>query len=283
MSGLKSFWNSFSSRRPAVAGLIVLLLAMLVALLASVICREDPYSMTVNMFRPPSPDHPMGTDNMGRDMLARMAYGTRVSLLFAFCAAGISLAIGIVLGALAGYFGGVMDDLLSRVFEVFLIIPRLFLIILLVAFYGNSMLVCVVVIGMTIWPSNARIMRAQVLTLKSRSFVQAAIGTGASNLCVLFKHIVPNGIAAVIANSTLQMAQAVLLEAGLSFLGLGDPNRVSWGQILYQGQYHLRSAWWMVVFPGAALLCLLLALHMVGDGLGAALNPRLREREAWAE
>jgi peptide/nickel transport system permease protein len=218
----------------------------------------------------------MGTDHFGRDVFSMMVWGTRVSLLFAFGAAGLSLILGVFLGGVSGYFGGLADDLLSRMFEVFIIIPRLFLIILVVALFGNSLWFSVIVIGATMWPSNARIMRAQVLTLKEREYVQAAAVAGGSHLQVLFEHVVPNGIGPVLANSTLQMAYAVLLEAGLSFLGLGDPNVPSWGQVLYAGQNYITSAPWLVIFPGLAIAILLVGLHLLGTGLLHTVNPRMQ-------
>jgi peptide/nickel transport system permease protein len=205
-----------------------------------------------------------------------LVWGTRVSLLFAFGAAGISLGVGVTLGAISGYFGGLLDDALSRLFEMFYIIPRLFLIILIIALFGSHLWMTVLIVGATIWPSNARIMRAQVLTLKRRGYAQAAIVSGGSHWQVLFGHIVPNGVAPVLANSVLQMAYAVLTEAGLAFLGLGDPNVASWGQILFWGQSYISSAPWMVIFPGAALALLLLSFQLLGGLARRGADPSLR-------
>lgn len=257
-------------------GLVLLTIMTLIAAFAPIIVGPDPLDINHVPFAPPSKANLFGTDYMGRDVFAMMIWGTRVALIFAVGAAGISLVVGVMLGALSGYFGGLTDDLLSRVFEVFLVIPRLFLIILMVAMFGTKIWISVVVIGATMWPSNARIMRAQVLSLKSRGYAQAALVSGGSKLAVLFEHIVPNGIAPVLANSTLQMAAAVLLEAGLSFLGLGDPNLASWGQILYAGQNYMVTAPWMVIFPGIAIALLLMSLHLLGGGLLQILNPRLQ-------
>jgi peptide/nickel transport system permease protein len=272
---LKKFFEYFYRNRSVAFGGAILGLLILVALCAPLIA-EDPFDIGARPFTPPNPEFLMGTDYLGRDIVAMMAWGTRVALLFAFGAAGISLVVGVVLGAISGYVGGILDDIFSRTFELFIVIPRLFLIILLVAMFGAKLWLSVVIIGATLWPSNARIIRAQVLSLKTRGYVQAAIVSGTSDSQVLFRHIVPNGIAPVLANSTLQMAHAVLIEAGLSFLGLGDPNVASWGQILHSGQNYMNSAPWMVIFPGIAIIVLLMSLHMIGSGLLEVLNPRLQ-------
>ncbi len=263
--------------RATLAGLALLVGFVLIAALAPALTTSNPLNIDSTPFLPPGEDHPMGTDFMGRDVYAMMVWGTRVALLFAFGAAGISLVVGVVFGAVAGYIGGVFDDLLSRTFDIFMIIPRLFLIILIVAMFGTSLWGSVIVIGATLWPSNARIMRAQVMSLKHRGYVQAAVVSGGSGLQVLFEHIVPNGIAPVLANSTLQMASAVLTEAGLSFLGLGDPNVASWGQIINAGQNYMTRAPWMVIFPGLAIALLLMGLHLLGGGILSALNPRMQD------
>lgn len=280
LSNAWSFCRSFLSTPSGAIGTVIVLVALFVAVFAPYLAPGDPYQITRATFQPPGSDYLLGTDSLGRDMASRLIWGTRTSLLFGFGAAGLSLIIGIVLGALSGYFGGVTDHLLSRFFEVFLMVPRLFLIILLVAVFGSNMLIAIGVIGFTLWPSNAKLMRAQVLTLKSRAFVRASIGAGASPLYVLTWHVVPNGVSAVIANSSLQMANAILLEASLSFLGLGDPNVVSWGQIIQLGQSYMVSAWWIVTLPGIALALLILGIYLLGDALAVKLNPRLRTRGA---
>ena len=257
-------------------GLAILAVTLALAALAGRLFPADPLFANAPPMQPPSWQYPCGTDYAGRNVLALLVWGTRVSLLFAFGAAGISLGAGVTLGAISGYFGGLVDDALSRLFEMFYIIPRLFLIILIIALFGSHLWMTVVIVGATIWPSNARIMRAQVLALKRRGYAQAAIVSGGSHLQVLFGHIVPNGIAPVLANSVLQMAYAVLTEAGLSFLGLGDPNVASWGQVLFWGQNYIASAPWMVIFPGAALALLLLSFQLLGGLAQRGVDPRLR-------
>jgi peptide/nickel transport system permease protein len=258
------------------AGLVLLAAIALVALLAPLIAPGDPFRMDWTPFLPPGGEHLLGTDNIGRDVFALMVHGTKVSLLFAFGAAGVSLLLGMGLGGIAGYYGGIIDDVISRLSDAFLIIPRLFLIIVIVAMFGSQLWMVVFIIGVTLWPANARIMRAQVLSLRGRGFVQAARVAGGGDAAIIFGQIAPNSLGPVLANSVLQMAYAVLTEASLAFLGLGDPNVPSWGQILYAGQNYLSSAPWLMIFPGLALAVLLLALHMVGNALVEALNPKLR-------
>lgn len=261
---------------PLAIGGAVLVAMAATALLAPLWFPGNPLFSVGTPMLAPGAEFPLGTDNTGRDVLAMMVWGTRVSLTFAFGAAGLSLVIGVALGAISGYFGGLVDDVLSRFFEMFYIIPRIFLIILIVALFGSHLWLTVAIVGATIWPSNARIMRAQILTLKKRGYAQAAIVSGGGRLRILFGQLVPNGLGPVLANSTLQMAYAVLTEAGLSFLGLGDPNVASWGQVLYWGQGFMSSAPWMVIFPGAAMALLLLSFHLLGGTLQEQLNPRMR-------
>lgn len=242
------------------------------AIFAPVISPGDPLFSKGAPIQRPNKEHIFGTDNMGRDVWAMIVWGSRISMVFAFGAAGISLIIGVVLGALSGYIGGVFDDIMSRIFEVFYIIPRTFLIILMVAIFGSSVTLMVIIVGATIWPSNAKIMRAQVLTLKSRTYVQAAEVAGGKRSSILFRHVVPNGIGPVLSNSTLQMAQAVLTEASLSFLGLGDPSVASWGKILQAGQSHISSAPWLVIIPGIVIALMLLAFNLLGTALQMTLN-----------
>ena len=262
----------FLQNKQTIIGLILLSVLMICAILAPNISPGMPLFSVGAPIQKPNSEFIFGTDNMGRDVLAMVIWGSRVSMVFAFGAAGISLIIGVVLGAISGYIGGVVDDILSRFFEIFYIIPRTFLIILMVAIFGSSITLMVIIVGVTIWPSNAKIMRAQVLTLKSRSYVHAAEVAGSGKLKILFKHIVPNGIGPVLSNSTLQMAQAVLTEASLSFLGLGDPTVASWGKILQSGQSHISSAPWLVIIPGIVIAMMLLAFNLIGTALHSTLN-----------
>jgi len=255
---------------PAIFGLTVLALMIVAAVLAPMLYPGNPVFSVAAPMQPPNPQYPFGTDHIGRDISAIMVWGTRVSLSFALCAAGISLLCGVVLGAISGYAGGFVDDAMSRAFEIFDVIPRLFLILLFVAVFGISTLGTILIVGLTMWPSNARIMRAQVLTLKQRGYAQAAIVSGASPLSVLFVHVVPNGWGPIFANSTLQMSYAVTTEAGLAFLGLSDPNVASWGQVLNWGQGYIGSAPWMVIVPGIFIALLLLSFQFIGGAMQAS-------------
>jgi peptide/nickel transport system permease protein len=255
-------------------GTAIILSNLAIAILAAYIAPYDPFSLSSYILSPPSAAHILGTDQLGRDLFSRIIWGSRISLLFAAGGGGVSFVIGLFLGTLSGYFGGWIDEIFSRFVEMFLMIPQLFLLIIGVAFFGSNIFLTVAIVGLTVWPSNARIARAQVLALKERTFVLALRGLGLSSRRILFHHIVPNGIAPVLANSTLVMAYAILLEAGLSFLGLGDLRYVSWGQIIFDALSYVRSAWWMVVFPGVAISILVFGFYALGDSLRALWSPR---------
>ncbi|MGI6632391.1 MAG: ABC transporter permease [Bacillota bacterium] len=276
-SRIRAFWSAYSSKKSAVVGLALIAICVLVAVAAPLIAPEGPNRFYDGILQPPGQGHPFGTDPLGRDVFAGVIWGTRISLLFALGVAALSLLVGVVLGALSGYWGGWVDELLSRGFEVFLMLPRFFLIILIVALFGQNIVFTAIIVGLTSWVTNARLTRAQVMTVKERVFVQASLASGVSRTKVLFRHVLPNGLYPVIANSTLEMAGAIITEAALSFLGLGDPNHLSWGQILYSAQMHIHS-WWLAVFPGLAIFMLTFALNLVGDGISYAFNPRIRER-----
>ncbi len=271
----RGVWRLLLRERGALLGLGIVAIACLISLLSPVLVPHDPYDISQTPMLGPSRDYPMGTDPLGRDVLSRILAGTKVSLLFGIGAASIALLVGATVGALAGYYGGLLDEIVSRIVEIFLMIPTLFLLILIVSIFGTKILFTVIVVGLTIWPANARIMRAQVLSVKTRTFVLAMRGLGAGHTRILLVHVIPNCILPVLANSTLQVAYAILTEASLSFLGLGDANVVSWGQILQQGQLHISSAPWMVAFPGMAIAVLLFGFHLVGESLNRILNPRL--------
>jgi peptide/nickel transport system permease protein len=261
-----------------VSSLTVLIIIAAAALAAPFLAIPDPADMAFNLYQAPNAAHWLGTDNFGRDILARVVWGARVALTVAIGAALLSILIGSALGAVAGYFGGWIDALLSRVFDIFLLIPTFFLILLIVALFGASLPLTIMAIALTTWPRSARLMRSQVLTLKSRVYVQAALAAGAPHWWVILRHVIPNGIAPVITDGTILMGMAILTEAGLSFLGLGDQNVVSWGSMIFEGQRHLRLAPWMSIAPGVALLILVASLNLLGDSVTLALNPQLRTR-----
>jgi peptide/nickel transport system permease protein len=270
---LKETISRLTKFRLGFIGFFIILLFGIIAIGAPIIAAYKENEQSYDILQPPATNHPLGTDSLGRDVLSRIIYGTRISMAFGIGAAVISLLIGLVLGAVSGYFAGLVDDILSRLFEIVLMIPSFFLIILAVALYGTNVQTSMIIVALTIWPSNARITRAQVLTLKTRAYVQASVVEGASHTRVLFKHILPNGLQPVIANSALQMANSVLMEASLSFLGLGDPDHVSWGVILYDALRNFNS-WWLAT-AGMALMILVLGFNLAADGITYLLSPRL--------
>jgi peptide/nickel transport system permease protein len=252
----------------------------LLAISAEYISPYGPFDISSDVLRPASAAHFFGTDHLGRDIFSRIVYGARISLIFGFLAAGISMIAGIILGAIPGYYGGSVDDLFSRSIEVFLTIPTLILIILVMIMVSTDISFAILVVGLTMWPSNAKITRAQVLSLKTREYALACRGLGGSDMRVLFMHIVPNGLYPIISNSFVQMAYAILTEASLSFLGLGDMKRVSWGLMIYDARAQVFSAPWVAVIPGIAITLLVVGLNLVGDGINFALNPKMKLREA---
>ncbi len=263
----------------AVAGALILLAVIGVAASASVLFPDGPWDMAGAPFQPPGEmDLPLGTDSLGRNVAAGIAYGARVSLLVGAVATILSLAIGVTLGAVAGYLGGWVDDLVMRITEFFQTIPSFVLAILLVAIFTPSIGSIVTAIAVVSWPPVTRVVRAEFLSLRSREFVQAAEVLGKSPFSIVLTDILPNALSSVIVLASLMAATAILLESSLSFLGLGDPNLMSWGFLIGSGRSVIRIAWWMSVFPGLAIVVTVLALNLIGEGLSDALNPRLRQR-----
>ena len=275
----KEFWRRYKKNRPAIVGLIIILLILLNAILADSLAPYDPWEYNFGeKLKPPSWGHLMGTDHFGRDVFSRVIYGSRVSLLIGLLAALITITVGVLLGAISGYFGGVIDNIIMRVTELFLVIPTFFLILLIVAVFGGSIWNVIGVIGITTWPGTARVVRASFLSLKEKEFVEAARLIGSNDFRLIFKHILPNAMGPVLVLTSLRVASSILAEAGLSFLGLGDVNHITWGQLLYKAQLYMRISWWSAVFPGLMIFIAVLAFNLVGDGLTDALNPRLKER-----
>lgn len=275
MSGVRIFL------RNRVASLCALVLFGLLALavLGPVLSPYDPDRVGVGpAMSAPSMAHPLGTDDLGRDVMSRALIGLRTSLLVGIGAASVATLLGVIVGGTAGFFGGRIDDLLMRVTEIFQVIPRFFLAILLVAFFGASILNILVAIAVLSWPEVARVLRADFLSLRSRQFVDAARLSGASNAELIFVEILPNALGPVVVNATLQVGQAMLLEAGLSYLGLGDPSQISLGVMMQQGQQIMRTAWWATAFPGMLVFLAVFSLNVAGDGLNDVLNPRARDR-----
>lgn len=261
-------------------GLTLITVMLILAIFAGFISRYDPYEINLGVhekLQPPSSQHLFGTDDLGRDVFSRVVYGTRISISVGFIAVIISLIIGIFLGAVAGYYGGKVDWLIMRIVEIMMCIPTIFLILMILAFLGPSIRNVMIVIGLTSWPGLVRLVRAEFLTLRERDYVLAAQVLGASKKRIIFRHILPNALNPVWVNATLGVGGAILIEAALSFLGLGvQIPTPSWGNILTDGIHYVDSAWWLMFFPGLFILLTVLSFNLVGEGLRDILDPRLR-------
>lgn len=274
-----SAWRIFRRNRAAVVAAAILAVLFAFALFGPWLAPFDPSRTSVGpAMAPPAPPHWMGTDELGRDVMSRAAGGLRISLMVGLGAAGAATLVGLLVGGVAGFFGGLIDDALMRLTEIFQVIPRFFLAILLVAFFGAGLFNIIFAIAILGWPEVARLVRAEVLSLRGRQFVDAARVAGSSRVALIFGEIVPNAMGPVVVNTSLLVGQAMLLEAGLSYLGLGDPSVVSLGVMLQEAQQIMRSAWWTSAFPGLLVFLAVLALNLLGDGLNDVLDPRARER-----
>jgi peptide/nickel transport system permease protein len=262
----------------AVSGLVVVAALFLVAIFANYLAPYPPDMIdTSQVLEPPSEQHRLGTDVLGRDVLSRMIHGAGVSLSVGFVAVGISTFIAVILGALAGYYGRMVDRIVMRFVDIMLCFPSFFLILAVIAFIGPSIYNIMIVIGVTSWMGVTRLVRAEFLSLKERDFVQAAIAQGASDLRVIFMHCLPNAMAPVLVAATLGVAHAVLVESSLSFLGIGvQPPDPSWGNMLTEGKDNIEIAWWLSVFPGLAILITVMGYNLLGEGIRDTLDPRLR-------
>lgn len=262
-----------------VAGMGLVGLISLAAIFAPLITPIDPTALDVNnVLQAPSLAHPFGTDALGRDVLSRMLYGGRVSLWVGFLAVGLSVALGLFFGLVAGYFGGLIDEVVMRGVDVMLCFPSFFLILAVIAFLEPSLTNIMIIIGLTSWMGVARLVRAEALTLKHRDFVRAAKLAGAGNPRILLRHILPNAAAPVLVSATLGVAGAILTESSLSFLGLGvQPPMPSWGNMLLEGKEVLEIAPWLSLFPGIAILLTVLGYNLLGESLRDILDPRLRQ------
>ena len=271
-------WQRLRHNRMALTGAAIVLFMFIMAAAAS-LTGIDPAAIDISQrLLPPGPEHLLGTDDLGRSVLARMLYGARISLLVGFVAVGIATLIGIVLGAVAGYYGGWIDSLLMRFVDIMLCFPTFFLILAVIAFLDPSIWNIMIVIGLTSWMGVARLIRAEFLSLRQRDFVLAARALGASDLRMIFRHILPNAMSPVLVSATLGVAGAILTESALSFLGIGvQPPTPSWGNMLITGKQTLGSAWWLSVFPGIAILLTVLGYNLLGEGIRDALDPRLKE------
>ncbi|MCE5236488.1 MAG: ABC transporter permease [Eubacteriales bacterium] len=272
---VKKFLRAFRADRQLRTGILGIAALLAIIVLAPVLAAHDPHSYEFpRLIAPGEEGFFLGTNHMGQDVYSMLVYGVGTSLKVAVISAFISGALGVLIGGIGGYLGGKADLVISEIINIFLMIPTFFLILLIISLFGNSIVNVMVVIGLTSWPGNAKLMRAQALSLRERTFVKSAIAMGETKTQILFKYILPNGIFPVVANTTRGMAGAILTEASLSFLGLGDPNIISWGQMIYQGKSYITSAWWISLFPGVAVIITVIFFYMLGDGLNHVLNPK---------
>ncbi len=278
MNGGTSFWKRFASNRAAVGGAVLLAFVILVAVFGPIIYPVDPFDMVGRPQQPPFGRFPLGTDVAGRDMLAGLLNGARVSLLIGVMATLAATIVGVTLGAIGGYYGGWIDNILMRVTEFFLTIPSFVFAVVLVAVFSPNVVTITIAIAIVSWPSVARMTRGEFMAHRNREYVLAARAHGARDRNIIFFQILPNALPPIVVVSSLMVATAILTESGLSFLGLGDPNLVSWGYMIGVARTVLRTAWWMAAIPGVTILVTVLAINLVGEGLNDALNPRLWRR-----
>lgn len=277
---MKAFFKRFSRNQGAVVGLLILLAVLVLAIVASFIYDESPWTMVAEPLIRPFSDAalPFGTDMLGRDVTAGLLYGARVSLLVGVVSTAVALLVGISVGALAGYYGGRVDDVLMRLTEFFQTIPQLAMAVVIVAIFSPSMTSIVGAIAVVSWPPVARLVRAEFMSLKQREFVQAAVVIGQRPLSIITTQILPNAMSPIIVTASFMVATAILTESALAFLGLGDRNMMSWGFMIGAARTMLREAWWMSLWPGVAILLTVLSINLIGEGLNDALNPQLRKR-----
>ena len=275
---IRQFWRTFSRNQLAVCGSVVVAVLVVLAVLAPLLAPWDPSRLdTKQILAPPSNSHWLGTDQLGRDVLSRVLYGSRISLAVGFVSVGIAMLIGVLLGSAAGYHGGMVDTVIMRLVDLMLVFPRFFLLLAVLALLKPSIWTIMSIIGLTGWMGVARLVRAEFLTLREREFVIWSEAVGAGALRVVFRHILPNALAPVLVAMTLGIPAAILTESGLSFLGLGvQPPYATWGNILNDGKDVLEVAWWMTLYPGLAILITVLSYNLMGEGIRDALDPRLR-------
>jgi len=277
---MKPFMKRYARNYGAVFGLVVVVLVIAMALAAPLIYEDSPWMMVADPLIAPftDSDYPFGTDMLGRDITAGLVWGARVSLLVGLLSTGVALAVGILIGAAAGYCGGRIDDILMRFTEFFQTIPQLAMAVVVVAVIGPSLYSIMGAIALVSWPPAARLVRSEFMTLKQREFVQAAIVIGQRPTRIVATQILPNAMSPIIVSASFMVATAILAESALSFLGLGDRNLMSWGFMIGAARTMIREAWWMSVWPGVAILLTVLAINLIGEGLNDALNPQLRKR-----
>jgi len=270
------YWERFRQNKLAVAGFIVIAALTFLALAAPWLSPKDPsFQNLIERLQGPSRLHWMGTDDLGRDVFSRLLLGTRISLSVGFVAVGIEAVIGVTLGLCAGFFGGKFDTFVMRLVDIMLSIPTIFLILAVLAFLGPNIYNVMAIIGLTAWPGLTRLVRGECLSIREREYILAAKGAGVATGRLLFVHLLPNVVAPILVSVTLGVGGAILTESALSFLGLGvQPPTPSWGNILSIGRDYLHIAWWLSVFPTAAILMTVLAFNLLGEGLRDVLDPR---------
>jgi peptide/nickel transport system permease protein len=273
-------WRRFSRNRLSVVGLAIVIVFVAAGAFAPLIAPYDPFGLVGSRLAPPSAANLFGTDHLGRDVFSGVIHGARTSLAVGFISVSLSVTIGLTAGSIAGYYGGFVDDALMRVTELFQVLPRFFLALVIVAIFGANLWGTILVIGLLSWPEIARLSRSEVLTLRDRPFVTAARAYGASDARIVFGEILPNALTAVVVASCLQIPSAILLEASLSFIGAGDPTVMSWGRMLNNAQQYMRQAWWTAAFPGAAISLMAMGVALMADGVNDLLDPRLRGRSS---
>ncbi|QCI99584.1 ABC transporter permease [Agrobacterium larrymoorei] len=277
--GLRRELKIFLTNPNAIVGLLFLATVIVTALLAPILYPGDPLEMVARPFLWPGQNaaYPLGTDSMGRDVMAGIVHGARISLTVGVVATLIGLTIGITIGAFAGYFGGLVDDILVKLIEIFQTLPNFVLLVVLVAIAQPSVTTVTSAIGIITWPMVARLTRAEFRAIREKDYVLAARSLGYGHSRIVFKEILPNALPPIIVTSSVMVAGAILMEAALSFMGLGDPNRVSWGSMIGSGRDVIRTAWYLTALPGLAIVFTVISLNLISDGLNDALNPRFSE------
>lgn len=273
-------WRMYRRNVPALIGTVLLLVILIATIYGTFFYGGDPYDIVWAPHEPPgaTPEFPLGTDYLGRDIVAGLLSGGGPTLAVGAAAAALTMVIGVTLGALAGFYGGWVDNLLMRVTEFFQVLPALLFAMVLVTLFSPSLTTIAVAIGVVSWPQTARLTRAEFLKIKELEYVMAARAIGAKNNRIIWRVILPNALPPLIVSATLTVGVAILFEAGLSFLGLGDPNVMSWGLMIGVNREYILDAWWPVTFPGLAIFLTVFAVSLIGDGLNDAFNPKLRER-----
>ena len=278
-SFMSQTFHYLMKNRLAVIGGILVLLVFILSIFAPLIAPYNPAKIDIkNILVGPSVSHPLGTDDLGRDVLSRMLWGGRISLEVGFVAVGIATIVGILLGSISGYYGGWVDSLIMRAVDIMLSIPTIFLVLAVIAILEPNIINIMVVIGLTSWMEPARLIRAEFISLKEREFVIAARAIGSTDRRIIMKHVLPNGLSPILVSATMGIGGAILIESALSFLGLGvQPPTPSWGSLLSSGKDNIEIAWWLSAFPGLAILITVLGYNLLGEGIRDALDPRQRE------